>query len=132
MLSPILELDAGARDEVCDGPRHEYLRRAGDRGDAGTEMDCDSADVLAAQFDLSGVNPGADFDPEGSDSVPDCAGAIDRAGGPVEGGQRAVAGCLDLDAAKTAQLRAYDSVVAVEQVVAIVGLRAPPPALWIR
>ena len=48
MLSPVLELDAGARDEVCDGPRHEYLGRAAERGDASAEMDCDSADVLAA------------------------------------------------------------------------------------
>ena len=120
MLSAVLELDAGARDEVCDGSRHEYLRRAGEGGDASTEVDCDSADVLAAQFDLSGVNPGADFDPKGCESVADRAGAIDRAGGPVKGRQRAVAGCLDLDAAKTGQLRAHDSVMVVEQV---------PPAL---
>ena len=75
MSSAILELDAGARDQVCDGSRHEDLGRAAERGDASTEMDCDSADVLAAQFDLSGVNPGADFDPEGSDAVADRAGA---------------------------------------------------------
>src|SRR3954451_18823362 len=40
------ELIAGAGDEVADRASHEQLARAGQRGDAGGDMDADPRDVI--------------------------------------------------------------------------------------
>ena len=54
------------------------------------------------QFALTGVDPGADLDAEFVYAVADLQGAVDCAGGAVEGGVEAVAGGVILDATPTA------------------------------
>ena len=46
MAAAILEGDPGADDEVLHGTRHEHLARAGERRDAGSEVDGKSRDVV--------------------------------------------------------------------------------------
>jgi hypothetical protein len=60
---------------------------AGDCSDTGPEVNGKSADVVAAELDLSRVHSGADLDAEGCDSVADRARALHRAGWAVECGE---------------------------------------------
>jgi hypothetical protein len=46
-------------------------------GSPATNVHCDSGDILVSQFDLAGVQPGAYFDPQSSDRVPDHTGTSD-------------------------------------------------------
>src|SRR4029453_16882044 len=54
--------DAGAGAQVADGPGHQDLAGVGLGQDPGGEVDGDAADVVAAQLDLAGVEPGPDLD----------------------------------------------------------------------
>jgi hypothetical protein len=62
----------------------------------------DAADVVAAELDHAGMNPGSDFYSERSDRVADRARAVDCGCGRMERGQRADAGGLDLHAVEAA------------------------------
>ena len=59
--------------------------------------------------------PGADLEPERAHRLRDRGGAADRARGPVEGGEEAVAGALHLAAAVAVERLAEERVVALEQ-----------------
>ena len=59
----VLQRDVGAPDQVPDGPGHQDLTGAGGGHDPGGQVDRDPAHVVAAEVDLSGVEPGPDLDP---------------------------------------------------------------------
>ena len=86
------------------------------RGDAGADVDGDPADLAVDQLALAGVQAGADLEAELAHRLGDRAGAADRPGRAVEGGEEAVAGGVDLLAAEPDQLAPDERVVALEQV----------------
>jgi hypothetical protein len=65
------------------------------RHDARREVDSDPADLATMNLHLCRVKSGSTFKPESSQTVADRDGTPDRAAGPVEPGQDAVAGVLD-------------------------------------
>src|SRR3954452_16456786 len=100
----VLERDAGTGDEVADRARHEHLAGSGQGSDARGDVDGDAADVVAHQLDLAGVDPDPHLQPRRACNLSDCVPAADRARGPVEGRETAVAQRLDLVAAEPRQL----------------------------
>jgi hypothetical protein len=59
VFAPVGKGEARASNQVTYGARHEYFAGPGQRGDASAEVSGDAADVVAAQFDLAGVQPSA-------------------------------------------------------------------------
>ena len=59
-------------------------------------MDGDAAHLGTHHFAFSGVKAGTNFEPERLDRIHDGAGALHGARRPVEGGEEAVAGGIDL------------------------------------
>ena len=62
MFPAVQELDARAHDEVDNRPGCEYFTVACERVDAGGDVHGDSADVVPAQLDLTGVETSSDLD----------------------------------------------------------------------
>ena len=91
MDSAIGEYEPGTRHEVFDRPGHEDFSRSRLRRDALTDVHRDPADVVFADLDLAGVQTGAYFDAERPDSRADRLCAAHGSGGPIEGGEHAVA-----------------------------------------
>src|SRR5439155_24867411 len=81
--------------------------RAGVGGDPG--------DLAVEQLALARVQAGSHLDSQCADSFDDRLGAADRPCRPVEAGQEAVAGGVDLAAAEADELAADELVVALEQ-----------------
>ena len=75
----------------------------------------DPADVVAAEFAFSGVQPGAHLDAERLYRVANRHGAADRSLRTVEHRQEPVARGVHLAAPKTSQLRPHDGVVRIKQ-----------------
>ena len=71
--------DRRARDQVADGAGDQDLTRAGQRGDPGSGVHGDAADLTArAVFHLAGMHPGADSQAEGPYTVAHGLSAGDR------------------------------------------------------
>ena len=115
VLAAIVELEAGADDEVLDRARDEDLAGAGERRDPCADVDREAGDVVRLDLDLADVEPGPDLEPELGDLVADRRGTADRPGRAVEGGQDAVADDLDLGPAEPIELAPDDPVVVREQ-----------------
>src|SRR4029079_9888830 len=56
--SPVVEREAGARDEILDRLRHEPLAGPCERGDPRAGVDRDAADPGAVELALAGVDAG--------------------------------------------------------------------------
>src|SRR2546423_14438429 len=110
------ELHAGAHNKLCHGSRRPDFACAGFGCDAGGDVDGDAADVVAADFDLAGVDAAADVEPERTGGIAGRTGTLEGRGGSVEGGAEAVAGRLDLAASEACELAADGRVVTVEQI----------------
>ena len=111
----IFEVQVGPDDEIAHRPRHEYLSGARERGDARADVHRDPADVLAPALDLSGVEPGPDWQPERREGVAQELRALHAARGPIEGREHAVARLLHHPAAKPVDASLRFRVVAVEE-----------------
>lgn len=97
MLASVVKFNARSDHQVLDGAGHQDLVRAGQCGDSGSNVDGDAADIAPHQLALAGMQPGPDRQAIVVGPIANGAGAAaDRAGGPIEGGQKAVASCLDL------------------------------------
>jgi hypothetical protein len=56
---PVIDgLDAGADDDVDNGPRNEHLARPRQGRNPGSYVNGHAADVVAANFDLSNMDTG--------------------------------------------------------------------------
>src|SRR2546423_11251893 len=119
------ELHAGAHNKLCHGSRRPDFAGAGFGCDAGGDVDGDAADVIAADFDLAGVDAAADVEPELTGGIADRTGTLEGPGGSVEGGEEAVAGRLDLAASEAYELAADGRVVTVEQITPAAGAHPP-------
>jgi hypothetical protein len=61
-MSPTV-LEADTSDEIADRPGDEDFAGRGRGHDARADMDGDAAHVAVAEFDLAGVQAGADVEP---------------------------------------------------------------------
>src|SRR6266545_3553985 len=95
MQPVIVESKAGAVDEVSGRARNHDLVGVRSRHDPRRGMDRKAADVALAQLDLSGVEAGADADPESANDVANRGGGTNAALCAVEQPDHAVAGRLD-------------------------------------
>src|SRR2546423_13682646 len=125
VLAALLEGDPGAGDEVAHRARDEHLARACEGGDARAGVEGGPAHLPVRDLALAGVEPGAELEPEAAHAVPDRAGGADRSRRPVEGGEEAVPGGVDLAAAVADELAADGGLVRLGQL-------APAPAAGLR
>src|SRR5918912_3540752 len=115
VLAALLEGDPRAGDEVAHRARDEDLTRPGQRRDPRAGVDGDPAHLPVRELALAGVEPCAELEPEAAHAVADRARGADRACGPVEGGEEAVAGGVDLAPAVARELAADGGLVRLEQ-----------------
>jgi hypothetical protein len=64
VFAGVFELQPRAGGEVFHRGAHENLPCVGERADARADVDREAADVVASEFDLTGVAPGADLQAE--------------------------------------------------------------------
>src|SRR5205085_6553659 len=115
VLAALLEGDPGAGDEIAHRARDEHLARPGERRDPRTGVDGDAAHLAVRELALAGVESCAQLEPEAPHAVADRAGGADRPRRPVEGGEEAVAGGVDLPSAVARELAADGNLVRLEQ-----------------
>ena len=114
MAAAVVELKAGASNEVPDCTGNEDFTSAGEVRDPCGGMHGYATNVIVPNLDLTGMEAAAHFDSEGSEFLDDC-GAAHAAGRAVEGGKKAVAQRLDLASAETRQFLTHRLVVACQQ-----------------
>ena len=112
----ILELDAGASDQILDRAGDEDVLGAPDVRDTRSNMNGDPAHVVFRQLDLARVHADAHRDLEPAQLIANGAGAVDRPGGSVECGQEAVAQRLHFPAAISGELAPDGRVMRLEKV----------------
>src|SRR6516164_243231 len=112
----ILELDAGASDQVFHRARDEHVVGAADMRNARSNMDGNSAHIVLRQLHLASMHADAHWNVEPMQLIANGAGAVNRARRSVEGGQETVAQGLHLLAAKPRKLLAHCFVMSVEKV----------------
>ena len=93
----------------------ENLSCAGLRHDSRGDVEGDPADPAVDDLALARVDPGTDLEPQGADIVGYGARAADRAARPVEGGDEAVPGRVQLLSAIAGELLPDQRVVPGEQ-----------------
>ena len=112
----VLELEPGARDEVPGRRAHEHLAGAGERHEARSHVNRDPTRLVAAlALHLACVDARPDRELERAQLLADCERAADRLPGPVEEGEEAVAGRVDLLAREPRELSADGVVVSGEK-----------------
>jgi hypothetical protein len=79
-------------------------------------VDGKAADLAAHDLCLAHVDGGADPQVERTEVVDDRRGALDGLGRPLEGGEEAVAGGVDLSTVEAMELPSHDGVVASDEV----------------
>ena len=78
-------------------------------------MDGDATHLGTHQFAFAGVKAGANLKPEWLNGIHDGTGALHGAGGPVEGGEEAVAGGINLAPAEANEVAPHRGVMAVQK-----------------
>ena len=110
----ILELDAGASDQILDRAGDEYVG-APEVRDPRCDVHGDATDVARLQLDLAGVEAAPHYDAEWPHRLGDRRSAAHRAGWSVKGREKPVAKIFDLLSAKPDELLTHRFVVPVEQ-----------------
>src|SRR5580698_10010376 len=113
-FAPIDEVDGRAGHQIHHGARHEYLPGFRHGLDPGRDVDGQAGNVVPALFDLAGVNPDPQLDSELVRALADRQPTLNGPRRTVEGGEHAIAGGVDLAAAKAVNLPARHAVVVVE------------------
>src|SRR5438105_14601275 len=114
-LSPLLERDPRAGDEVADGARDQHLSRVCLSRDARARVHGDPTHLAVHQLALTGMEARPQLETEGPDRVSDRARRANRPRRPVEGGEEAVARGVDLATAKPRQLLPDGCVMGLEK-----------------
>ena len=120
LAAAVAEAQAGAGHQVLYSARHQHLTGSSERGNARADVNGNAADIAVDHFAFTGVQTGANFDPERPDFLGDGASAAHAASRTIEGGENTIAGGLNFMAAKTRKVAPDCGEVIVEQ---------PPPAL---
>src|SRR5207302_8312853 len=102
--SAVLELEAGACDEVTHGARDENVARTGLGGDARADRDGDAGHLAVEQRAFAGVQARADVKAQPGQILADGARAADSTRRTVEAREKAVSRGVELDPAVTGQL----------------------------
>ena len=110
----ILELDAGASDQILDRAGDEYVGSP-EVGDPRRDVHGDATDIARLQLDLAGVEAAPHCDAQWPHRLRDRRSAADRAGWSVKGRQKPIAKIFDLLSAKADELLTHRIVVPVEQ-----------------
>src|ERR1043165_5870630 len=113
--APFAEAETRARDEVFDRAGDEHLPRLRLLRDTSSDVYCDPANLAVHQLALTGMQACANLQAELAHALADRAGAANRARRPVEPREEAVAGDVELGAAKTEELTADQRMVALEK-----------------
>src|SRR5215207_5122174 len=115
----ILEVDAGAGDEVFDGAGDEDFAGGRVVAHGPADLDGEAAHALRAldEVALARVQPGARLDAEAGRVLRDGAGGAHRARRPVEGGERPLARHVHLAPAEPLDLLADVRAQAADQIV---------------
>ena len=109
----LLEGDARPRDEIPDRARDEHLAGLGLGGDPRTDVYGDATDLLLQKLAFARVQSGPNLEPEFAQTVPDCAGAVNRTRRAVEGCEEPVPGRFDLPAPEPSELRSHGLMVSL-------------------
>src|SRR5207253_2076141 len=111
----VFEPEARAADEVPDCARDEHFAGVRKRRDACAGVDSDSADFRVDDLAFARVKTNAHFEIKLANRVDNRAGTPDGTGWPVEGGEEAVAGRVQLAAAKPGELTTNEGMMTREQ-----------------
>jgi hypothetical protein len=101
-------------DEVPHGPGDEDGAGFGQGSDSRADVDGQPARLSADQLDFANVDASTDLDPDVRRLRGEGQCEIDRRSGRLEGGEEPIAGSVDLAASESAQIRADEGVVALE------------------
>src|SRR5688572_8423058 len=92
MRAERLELEARPRDEVANRPRYQDLMRRSQVRDASRNVKGEPGNLLLLKFALTRMQANPDVNSQRLGRFHDRACALNRPGGPVEDGDKAVAG----------------------------------------
>ena len=92
VLAAVDERHPGAEHQIPHRPRRHDPAVGGDGHHAGRDVQRQSGRPVRTDLDLPGVQPDAHLQPEVGEGAGDVLRARDRAGGPVEAGDDALAG----------------------------------------
>ena len=116
MHAEVLELDAGARHQVLNGARDQHIVGVAELRHPRRDVYRDPTHVVLEQLDFAGMKADPHRNVEPAQRGANGAGAMDRPGRPVEGGQETVTEGLHLSSAEPRKLAAHRLVVRVEQI----------------
>jgi hypothetical protein len=112
----IVELEAGARDEISRRRANENLLRVREGHDAGSDVNRDSARFFAGPaLDLSCVHPSPHIEPERSECLADGQRTADRPSRTVEESEKSVTRGVDLLTREAHELTSNCFVMLVEE-----------------
>src|SRR5579872_1578220 len=116
VLSPVAEVQAGARDKVLHGSRYKDFTCRGRCGNARSNVDGDPLHVPVVGLDLAGVQAASDVNAQRMDSLGDRTSTTDCPSGSVESGKKPVAQRLDLAATVARQFASDRCMMRIEQI----------------
>ena len=103
-LAAIFEADTGPGDQVFDRLRYQHLTGSGPRGHPGADRDRDPGHLGVEHLTLAGVQADAHLQADVAYCLMNRLSAADRAGRPIEPGEKPIPGGVKLDAAEPGQL----------------------------
>src|SRR4029453_19483257 len=113
--APVAEPDPRAGDEILHGVRDEHFARRGLLRDSRADVNGNSTDLSVHHLAFPRVQACANLEAEVPDGGGDRARAADRPRGPVEAGEEAIPGCIQLVPLKALELAPDQWVVLSEQ-----------------
>ena len=132
VLAGVLEREPRPRNEVLHGRGDEHLGSVGQRTDAGADVHTDPSGFPVDRFDLPGMQPGTNLEPEGSHRIDDLLPAPHAAGRTVERREEPISRGVDLGPPVTSDERPNGLMVALEQIPQRGIARCGQPSVWIR
>jgi hypothetical protein len=105
-------------NSICENLSRVRTEIGGEAAAVIQESDRSSSDrnVLAHEFDFSGVEPGANFDPERAHFVANARGAPDGPRWSIKSRDKSVPARVNLTPSKAGQLAANDLLMSLEQI----------------
>src|SRR5208282_181115 len=104
MGAEILEFYARARDQVLHGARNQHIVGAAELRHPRSDVHRDPPHVILGQLDFACMKTDAHRNLESTQRIANGAGAMDRPGRPIEGGEETVAQGLHFSSTETRKL----------------------------
>jgi hypothetical protein len=115
MNAAVHQRNTRSHQQPLDGLGHQHLPRSSEIAYALGDRHSQPGDVFASDFDLAGMQPRPNVEPEGLGLRDDLSGASHGARASVERGEEAVAGGLDLTTAVTLEGTPNDRIVLIAE-----------------